>query len=276
MSFLQIPSQLCTPALPPNLTFYDDSTYRGFEADAGLYAFHCNLGYVIADDFVYRLNVDNENFYPVFSDVNGYIYWSSGSKYIYNSVNFGWILCDVFPGFEPEEYYDSDTSEYKGDVFWSGSLPDIGTSSSFAPRGEIKIGGTSKTVTSKWERWQSDSRLGEYSPQDGAIGSMFFGSPRWVDDDGVNYTRSVSKIDGKYTYGSIYYMNGKWLIGTVNNEKGWWEGSEPSKIQALCSISKSLQNHLSQDKTKRLPLLITLLGMNVWRFTLPRWLYGGN
>jgi|GEM_PF-7110429 len=230
MSFIAIPSRLCTPSVP-NLSYYDDGTYCGSGADAGKYAFHCSLGYIIASNFAYNLKVDGTIYSPVFSNVNGYINWSYGNLYIYYSHKYGWIFIrsSLFPGYEPEEFYDSEESRYMGDEFWSGSIPSIGSSSTFSPRGSIRTGGSSKTVQAVWERWQSNNRLGEYNPQGGASGKRYFGSPRWKDGIGDYYVRSISKIDGKYTYGSIVYSSGKWVIGTINDKNGWWEGSEPSK-----------------------------------------------
>lgn len=228
MSFIAIPSRLCTPSVP-NLSYYNDGAYCGSGADAGKYAFHTSLGYIIAANFACNLKIDGTIYTPVFNNVNGYIYWSIGSNYIYRSVNFGWFFFGQFPGYEPEEYYDSEESKYKGDSFWAGSIPTIGSSSTFSPRGSNRTGGSSKTVQAVWDRWQSNTRFGEYNPQECASGKLYLGLPRWVDGNGEYYVRSVSKIDGKYTYGSIVYNNGKWIIGTINDESGWWEGSEPSK-----------------------------------------------
>ena len=55
------------------------------------------------------------------------------------------------------------------------------------------------------------------------------GLPRWRDNQGSYYVRSFNRIASHYTYGSIRYESGKWIIGTVNSSGGWWEGKEPDK-----------------------------------------------
>ena len=227
MSFILLPSQLRTPSIP-NMSFYGN-IYRGYGTDNGRYAFHTNHGYIISGKMTYSLKAGSAIYNPVFSNVNDFIYWSNGSDYIYYSRNYGWIKCDSFPGFEPDEYYDYDENKYKGDSFWSGSLPRPGKSAVFQGRGSNRTSEASVTVMTYWKRWQSNNLLGEYSPQDDASGTLFFGSPSWKDSDNVEYVRSANKIDGKYTYGEINYSNGKWIIGMLNDPAGWWEGSEPSK-----------------------------------------------
>lgn len=228
MSFILNPSRLCIPAVP-GLFYSNDKTYRGYGADNGKFAFQTSLGYIIAEKLAFSLKVGGSEYAPVFSDVNGYIYWSNGSDYIYYSVNYGWVKCSRFPGYEPDEYYDSDEKKYKGDGFWSGSFPSASGNETFHPRGSNRNSGSNVTVSWYWKRWQSSKLFGEYNPQGDASGKLYFGSPRWKDGDGVYYVRSINKENGKYTYGGIAYNGSKWIIGAVNDPSGWWEGSEPSK-----------------------------------------------
>ena len=88
MSFQYVPTQLRSPTIPnwnPQKGFW-----RGIGTDAGLLAFNTNSGYlnyyVITQNlWTYRLKIDNAIYSPVFNDVNGYIYWKSGSSFFYYS-----------------------------------------------------------------------------------------------------------------------------------------------------------------------------------------------
>ena len=43
------------------------------------------------------------------------------------------------------------------------------------------------------------------------------------------YSSLYPQEDGvHYTYGAIHYEGGKWVIGTIGDANGWWEGQEPN------------------------------------------------
>ena len=241
MSFQHVPTQLCSPSIP-NWTI-PRVFWRGIGSDNGLLAFNTNnssLGYyVIAQNlWTYRLKIDNVVYSPVFNDVNGFIYWQYGSSYYYYSRTYSWILHNRFPGYEPKENYNSETSQYEGDAFYAGYPPSVrdGAYSYLQPRGTNRNGGgASKMVYFDFPRWQSVNRrqFDKYEPKGGVSGDKYFGLPRWWDNKSNYYVRSLEKKNGYFSYGGIRRENGKWLIGELNSSSGWWEGEEPNKEKAV-------------------------------------------
>ena len=129
MSFHYIPTMMRSPTIPGYAP--QRGYWRGVGADEGflvLYHGNSNLGnYIITQQlWSYQLKIDNNIFTPIYNDVNGYIYWQYGSTYFYCSKSYGWVLSNVFPGYEPKEVYNSETHEFEGDSFHSGSVPSIG------------------------------------------------------------------------------------------------------------------------------------------------------
>lgn len=241
MSFLYSPTLLRTPTIPGmNIA---RGVWVGQGVDAGLISFSTGVSslgnYVITKNLLaYQIKVSNSIYSPVFNDVNGYIYWISGSNYIYYTPKYGWVLHNRFPGCEPKEEYNSKDKQYEGDAFHAGSLPGIsdGATSSFQPRGTNRNGGGSSITLTFWfPRWQSvkNTRFGEFDPKSGESDKKYLGTPRWRDNSYVEYPRGLKKQNGKFVYGDIRYENGKWLLGNLNNPSGWWEGAEPSKTSSV-------------------------------------------
>lgn len=227
MSFILVPSRLHIPSVP-GITYGEDF-FCGVYQDRGRYAFQTNLGHIIAESAAYWLDVDGEIYTPVFEEINKYIYWKNGDDYIYYSYVYGWIKADRIPGVDPVEYYDEEKGEYSGDMFWSGNIPQENIPEMFVPRGYNRNNRNPLTVKFYWPRWQSEEKFSEYWPNFDSEEVLHLGIPRWRElGSNVEYLRSINKIDGNYTYGTIYYSNGKWLIGVENSSEGWWEGEEPS------------------------------------------------
>lgn len=233
MSFQYVPGLIRIPEIP-NYT-PPSGIWRGVGNDQGLFAFRGNGSWgsyimVKAEAFAPSLFVDGSEFTPVFSDINGFIYWR-GNGYIYNSLDWGWVLCSVFPGYEPIETseYDSDKGEtvYTGDSFYEiSSIPTSeGRSVRMTPRGSLR-NKEIKTLTADWDRWVGESEFGEYKAKARATGSRILGLPRFR-SIGEYFTRSLNKESGHFTYGRIHYTGGKWVIGEVGSANGWHEGSEP-------------------------------------------------
>ena len=241
MSFQYVPTLLRTPNIP-NWSI-QRGIWRGVGVDDGLIAFNTGnyiLGYYVITQnlWAYQLKIDNVVYSPIFNDVNGYIYWQSVGNYLYYSRSFGWILHNRFPGYEPKENYNSETKKYEGDAFHAGSTPGAsdGATSYLQPRGINRNGGgANKTITFQFPRWQSVTRtqFGEYEAKGGLIGKKYLGRPRWCDNYYTYYERSLAKKNDKFSYGAISYSNGKWLIGEVGSQAGWYEGDEPSRDKAV-------------------------------------------
>lgn len=235
MSFIYAPTCLRFPAIP-NFELRG-GIWRGVDDDDGLVAYETGssrFGYYIMTEglFCYRLDISGSAFNPVFTDINGYVYWK-GSGYFYHTLTYGWVLCSQFPGYEPLETYDYESREYSGDSFYvASSLPHSEDSTiSLTPRGRIRNEGP-KTLKIVFPRWVSKNsgELGEYEGTGGCEGSKVLGLPRWRADNWEYHVRSLEKDKtGHFTYGAVHYANGKWLIGDEDSESGWHEGSEPNK-----------------------------------------------
>ena len=153
MSYQYVPSLFRIPDVP-NLT-PPTGIWRGKGGDEGYFAFNAgSWGYnVIVRDpnFCYKLQIDGSLLTPVFSDINGYVYWE-GSGYVYYTQTYGWVWCDKFPGYEPLENYkwkeEEREYEWTGDRFYTFSSPPYNpdTEVEMRPRGSIYESGETKQL----------------------------------------------------------------------------------------------------------------------------------
>ena len=270
MSFHYLPGQFRVPKIP-NLTL-PDGIWCGADSDAGLYAFDAGGswgGRIISDALCYSLSIDGSTLTPVFSSINGYVYWSGGGN-VYYTQTYGWVyMSGMFPGYEPVEDYEYDEGgmRYTGDSFYSFySFPSgNGNAVTLSPRGSLNNGGSPKEMTAKWRRWTAKrGEFGEYEPKDGAEGAKWLGLPRFR-GDGEYFVRSFAKTNGHFTYGRIRHADGKWVIGEPNSDAGWHEGEEPSRDGAVTfrftkkegseaqgtDIEVSLYDHVKGDEHAR-------------------------
>lgn len=245
MSFQYVPSLLRLPKIP-NYT-PPNGFWCGLGEDKGFYAFYMSnwSRYIMTDtEFCYSLEVDGSVLTPVFSSVNGYIFWR-GNGYVYYSRDWGWVWCGVFPGYEPieESEYDSEKEErvYSGDSFYTiGQLPyEEGKEKEMTGRGSAHDK-DKKTIKVVWKRWESNTEFGKYEGKGGVSGEKYLGLPRFS-GNGTYYIRSFAKEKGYYKYGAIHFADGKWVIGEIGSSGGWYEGSEPS-------IDKSVTFKFSVNK----------------------------
>ena len=234
MSFQYVPGLLRIPEVP-NFT-PPPVIWRGKGGDEGLFAFNAGYswgGNVIVRDpnFCYKLEIDGTLLSPVFSDINGYIYWS-GNGYVYFTQTYGWVLCDRFPGYEPLEDFEwgeDDERVWKGDAFYTFSRPPYGPDSEVVmrPRGSLNESDETKSMKAVWPRWVAkNGEFGVYEGKDGEGGVKVKGLPRFS-GNGEYFVRSLNKENGYFSYGRIHNAGGKWVIGEVGSAGGWHEGSEP-------------------------------------------------
>ena len=240
MSFRYVPGLIRIPDVPEWRP--PEGVWLGEGTDRGLYAFMANnsWGYwliVKAENVCPSLTVDGRQMRPVFSDVNGHVYYE-GNGYVYYSLEWEcWIHSTKFPGYEPveESHWDSEKGEYvyTGDAFYTiSSIPyDETREERMTPRGSIR-NGEAKKLGAVWPRWTCDSEFGEYEGKGGASGKKTLGVPRFR-GNGEYFVRSVGKTNSRFTYGRIRYAGGKWTIGEVGSPNGWHEGSEPQVGSAV-------------------------------------------
>jgi hypothetical protein len=201
---------------------------------------------VISSQFGYSYKLGTDELKPVMKWLNGYCYFAYGnSKYLWYSTTWGWVITTTSPGVPPIETWTWDddtetTGKYTGDVWYSGTLPALDSTSSFIARGSNRgtiqgsYEGNPVNVTTTWEYWQRDSEatspVGIYKPKVTATGTITIGLPQFIDDDDETYVRSLVKVSGYYTYGGIHYnlTHSKWIYGTYGSDSGWWEGDEPN------------------------------------------------
>lgn len=267
MSFHYVPGQFRIPKVP-NFTL-PDGVWCGADSDAGYYAFDAGYswgGRIMSKELCYSLSIGGSKLSPVFSSINGYIYWS-GSGHVYYTQTYGWVyMSGMFPGYEPVEDYDYDDGEVKwsGDsfyTFYSFPQPGGGTAS-LTPRGSIHDSGEAKELSVAWPRWTAKrGEFGEYEPKDDAEGTRWLGLPRFR-GNGEYFVRSLAKTRGHFTYGRIRYADGKWVIGEPGSDAGWHEGSEPSRDDSVTfrftkpegseaqgsDITVSLYDHIKGDE----------------------------
>lgn len=267
MSFHYVPGQFRIPKVP-NFTL-PDGIWCGADSDRGVYAFDAGYswgGRIMSKELCYSLSIDGSKLSPVFSSINGYIYWS-GSGHVYYTQTYGWVyMSGMFPGYEPVEDYDYDDGEVKwsGDsfyTFYSFPQPGGGTAS-LTPRGSIHDSGEAKELSVAWPRWTAKrGEFGEYEPKDDAEGTRWLGLPRFR-GNGEYFVRSLAKTRGHFTYGRIRYADGKWVIGEPGSDAGWHEGSEPSRDDSVTfrftkpegseaqgsDITVSLYDHIKGDE----------------------------
>ena len=233
MGFQCVPSLFRIPNVPgftpPGLV------WRGKGADEGFYAFAAGSSWggnviVRGTNLCPSLQIDGAKLSPVYTDINGFIYWE-GSGYVYYTLTYGWVWCSQFPGYEPIEDYKFEDGEivWRGDQFYSFSSIPSGPENEveMRPRGSISESGSAKSLKATWPRWAAKSgEFGEYEGKDGESGKKVKGLPQFK-GAGETFLRSLNKDKGHYTYGRIHYASGKWVIGETGSAGGWHEGSEP-------------------------------------------------
>lgn len=236
MSFVLTPTELWYPQISGMKIGKD--LWVGKGGDEYLYAYDVSskqlTAHVITESLIgYELKSSGYTYRLQMKEINGYAYWYAfGGGNIYYVTNIGWVITSLRAGVVPVENYDSETGKYTGDKFWSSQyLPEIsdGSTVQFVPRGSIRDTGSERTVEFSMPRWRCNTKFGIYTPANSEVsGNKILGVPRFVDQIGNEYIRSSQKTSGFYTYGEIHQESGKWVIGEIGSDDGWYEGSEPN------------------------------------------------
>ena len=254
------PQKMLFPTIP-NFTMNARTFLVGTGNDLGFIAYNTEQqGWIISKKIGYKINLSNgEVLEPVFQDVNSYCYWTNSKYLLYYTSQYGWVLLqrfralnlnverDRYPGYVPIEYsYFDDSDErtvWRGDTFYTGEIPTEGSTTTFTPRGWLKdtSAGTTTdpiTVSMSFEYWKKDTSstsisgpvYGVYIKNTDNSDKKVIGSPQFKDENNERYVKSLyPQEDGvHYTYGAIHYEGGKWVIGTIGDANGWWEGQEPN------------------------------------------------
>ena len=251
MSFLYSPTRLLTPKTPNGYPSANNSEmWVGTGNDRGFVVFRADRQWRMAKTLNGSVGgagsatlfpaivVDGVKLWPVYRDCGGFLYFSNNARAVWFVEGIGWVyMGNGSPGYVPEEYTD-ENGDPAGDDFYTVSFPysySDDTVLQLKPRGRLS-GGTEKTATFFWERWDGPTTgfpFGAYNPKGGASGTKVMGCPRWRDGSGNYYIRSLKQVLGKWSYGAIHYENGKRLIGSVGAVNGWYEGSEPSLTSSV-------------------------------------------
>jgi len=236
--------------------------YVGAGSDEGYLLFKFAGAWKICDKFGFDYVYGSYRLRPVYVNVGSYMYFkdSSSSWALWYSDastgGFGWVLSQT-PGKPPLEYWNSTSSAYAGDAFYTGSLPALNGTSSFTARGSLRgstqgsYTGTAVTVSTRFDRWESSSQFGVYSAAGSASGTKTVGLPQWTDSSGVLYTRSLSKdSNSKYSYGDISWVESvtidgesvtvqKFILGTYGSSSGWHEASSAPVLGSSWTLAFS-------------------------------------
>lgn len=196
------------------------------------------------------LKIDNTVYVPEATTIYGRAWFKrqnspiSGYTIYYASGMFVYDVKDAsggkaYAGYVPKEKYNSTTGKWEGDSFYSATnLPrPYSPEVTFTPRGTLRNANT-PAITAQfwlpgWQKYAYDEMfniqvIGEYAPRDGATGKAFVGIPRWIDNNGQIYERSLTASGNGYRYGAIYpYAVNYWIIGDYPSDDGWYVGEEP-------------------------------------------------
>jgi len=206
----------------------------GKGGDAGYYVYQFDGKWVMSTLFGPGWKDDaGDVFSPNYAIVNGQVFFESDGYYLFYDLAFGWIIKpNLAPGYEKfacSDESDASTGHYQGAEFWSGELADgeIFNERGYE-RGSVQglYAGSQITLSAYFPRFESDSQFGEYLAAGGESGSRFFGVPRWINGS-AKYERSATKTDGRYSYGSIRWIDaaGVYALGSYGSSKGWLQSA---------------------------------------------------
>lgn len=241
-------------------------TYVGIGEDAGYYAYFdgSSGGYIIAAGFTPNIKIGNRVFFPVYSLINGHIYWQSpeAKEYIYYHNGRYILISEVletpifnderyYPGLSPYSIRNPNTDLYEGEGWYytmvtldgitPGFLLDI--SIIFYPAGACENQPSPPPIEATAELdyyvCMDEGRTGAVGKYDrvGASGEKYIGTPWWSDNLGNEYEPALSpgqRFDNAIRYlgtdGDIVYGYSRgWIIGDYGSPAGWYTGNRPNR-----------------------------------------------
>ena len=248
-----------------------EEVWAGTGADAGTICFP-GASPIVAEEPVYSLSVvyhiwrdeteaargyeTTAMLSPKYSSMNGWGWFCHDYRNEHFRIHFvptlsAWVFSEKPAGITPSEYtitsasrrYEegeivwSLSSVSAGDEFFSGDIPEVGTSAEWTPRGSLANESVSAllVVSASWKRWErgtpgASGLAGVYDiPLDGATGSHVVGLPSWGSEGDV--VRSLYEDDtGHFEYGDAKWLSlsACYLSGQVGSPLGWYLAEEPS------------------------------------------------
>lgn len=176
------------------------------------------------------------------TEINGYAWFSDGSRKVYLSIGYGWVYTATLrAGVEPREWYDDDLEAWQGDAFWGRTS----LFTSLDPRGVYKGDGVTEAITTAdyepdYERWESDTQYGAYTAAGGATGTRAVGNATWTEGFGVTWIqcskysngtkakdlrRSYSIFSGPELLLTWNATASAYVAGSYGSELGWWQNA---------------------------------------------------
>jgi len=213
--------------------------------------------YTISEHVTYSIKVGSDILVRQPGLVNDMPWFAGGEWMLYyqdlaGSLHYVLVSWARSPGYLPAEYQDPVTSDWFGDTWWSGPVPDTTNSwadTTLAPRGLDKDGRSSKTAEFHWPRWikpggpldgsEIDEAVGYYSPapDSGLSGQPTVGAPTWSEGSTIYPRRAWNVGTGNYDYGDNHEITwdadkSKWILDALVSS--YWQGADvPSFGPAL-------------------------------------------
>ena len=233
---------------------------------------------MISADLGYGFVVSGSFLRPVYLNIGGFMYFEGGGWDLWfsdaSTGNWGWVLTQGSPGKPPIEYwaytdpyypYDqsadpggtySSAGSYQGSVFYTGSPPSLGGTSSFAARGSLRgtvsgqFSGTPLNVTTRFDRWLETGSEQFYTYYADAVygqatGTKTVGCAQWAHGT-VLYSQSVAlDASGHFSYGAVTWNTAAsaFVLGSyvpdpgTPTTPGWWQSSSPPTVGASWTLT---------------------------------------
>lgn len=213
-----------TPRQAPILTFSISDLWIGKGEDAGKFAYKTTVGratkYVVTEGYIgYKLKIDGMVLNPIFSEVNGAVYFQGGNFILQRRAGTSWIMMKsgswtynpIPPQIPAGLLVQLNQSERRGRM-GGGRLPTGGTSSTaiFSQNGTETESKTVEFFMPRWEKTAAPFRstnsltsnvLGTYADPDGVQDDLTIGVRLWRGYDGrynTHYEKSLETLNKRF------------------------------------------------------------------------------